>query len=193
MKHIIRMMMFFLLFSVMLRQTATAADTRLPTRLLVSIVMKVLTYDKNLVQRCPLGLIVGVVSLSGNKESMNEGEDLVNELEANSLNTVKGLSISVESLGITNISDLRRKVEKEDINILFLGPALEPMISDILKLAYSNKILVVTGEPNYVQAGVAIGVVQRNRKPKIQVNANSAFAQGAKMDARLLQLAEKIQ
>ena len=175
---------------LMLPAVARGGDERLPVKLRVAILFKALSYDRNLEKRCPGGLRIGVVGLASNGESVAVARETAGEIGASAIRKVKGLSIHVEVLEIDGVAALRAAAKQKNLNTLYLGPGLAAQLDEILRLAREQKILVMSGEADQVQAGVALGVVQRDRKPKILVHTKAASDQGASFDARLLRLAE---
>jgi hypothetical protein len=183
-----------LLVAVVLQATpALAADERLPAKMRVAILLKALTYDHNLKTRCAGGLRIGVVSLSGNETSASVATETLSEIRANAGKKVKGLGISVVSIGIASIDQLKNSVSSNNVNTLYLSPGLGGLLGPILDFAREKKILVLTGEAPHVKSGAAIGAVLRDQKPKILVHLKAADRQGAKLDARLLRLVEVVQ
>jgi hypothetical protein len=186
-------MLLVVLSSLVGPNRAAAADERLPAKVRVAILFKTLTYDHNLKSRCPNGLRIGVVSLANNQASTSVANETVSEIKANAGKKVKGLGISVVPLPVDNLAGLKSAISSNNVNTLYLSPGLSGLVGPILGFAKQNKILVLTGEAEYVKAGAAIGAVLRNQKPKILVHLKSAGSQGAKLDARLLRLVEVVQ
>lgn len=177
---------------LMLPAVVRAEDERLPVKLRVAILFKALSYDQNLEKRCGGELRIGVIGLESDTGSMEIVRETVDEIRANAIHRVNGLPIHVEALGIDRVAAVKAAVEQKNLNALYLGPGLAGKMPGILRFARREKILVMSGEPGHVQAGVALGVVQRGRKPKIQIRTGAAKAQGAVFDARLLRLGEII-
>lgn len=171
---------------------AGAADQRLPVKVRVAILFKTLTYDLNLKTRCPRGLRIGVVGRIGNESSMSIAKETITEIKANSGKKVKGLGISVEPVMIAGMEGIKKAVDEKEINLLYLSPGMTNLLDPIIKFAGQNKIVLLSGESEHIQKGVAVGAILRDKKPKILVHLKSAKAQGAKFDARLLRLIEVI-
>jgi hypothetical protein len=171
---------------------AGADDQRLPVKVRVAILFKTLTYDLNLKTRCPGGLNIGVVGRLGNESSLSIAKETIEEIKANSGKKVKGLGISVEPVLVAGMDGIKKAVEEKDINMLYLSPGLSNLLEPIIQFAKQKKIVLLTGESEQVQAGVAVGAILRDKKPKILVHLKSADAQGAKFDARLLRLIEVV-
>ena len=171
---------------------AGAADKRLPVKVRMAILFKTLTYDLNLKTRCPRGLHIGVVGRLGNESSMSIAKETIAEIKANAGKKVKGLGITVEPVIVAGMEGIKKAVEDKEINLLYLSPGLSNMLEPIIKFAKQKKIVLLTGESEQVQKGVAVGAVLRDKKPKILVHVKAASAQGAKFDARLLRLIEII-
>lgn len=172
---------------------AGGQDLRLPVDKRIAILFKALTYDHRLKERCADGLRIGVVALAGNQESMAVAGETLEEMRTNSGVKVAGLQLVAELVQISSGDELKGSLQSRGLNILYLSSGLEPALPSIFSLAEKHKLLTITGEAGYAQAGAAISAVLREEKPKILVHAGAASDQGAVMDARLLRLAEVIQ
>jgi ABC-type uncharacterized transport system substrate-binding protein len=177
---------------MLVSHTAAAADQRLPVKVRIAIIFKTLTYDLNLKSRCPKGLRIGVVGRSGSESSMSVARETIEEIKANAGKRVKGLSISVKQLTVSGMVGVKRAVEEQDLNLLYLSPGISSLLEPIIRYAKQNNIVLLTGESEYVKAGAAVGAVLRDKKPKILVHLRAAGEQGAKFDARLLRLVEVV-
>jgi hypothetical protein len=52
--------------------------------------------------------------------------------------------------------------------------------------------VTLTGMPEYVEAGVAIGIGERGGRPLIRVNLDASRAQGASLAAELLAISDVV-
>jgi len=84
---------------------------------------------------------------------------------------------------------LATEMARQRVRVLYVSPLRAVEISAISKAARPAGILTLTGVPGYVRAGLAIGLDLRDGRPQILVNLEAARAEGADLDARLLQLA----
>ena len=168
---------------------STATELAPATR--VSILLTTLSYDLNLNSRGD-SLRIGVVSLDGNRTSTAHGTETYKAFLKASTKRVKGMSLSAENLNVSDIQGLKALISTSKINVLYLSSHMGSLQSAALRLAGQKKILSLCGEAQAIKAGAAIGVVLRQRKPRILVNLKAAETQGAKLDARLLRLVEVV-
>jgi hypothetical protein len=150
---------------LLIPQQSNSADQRLPVKVRLAILLKVLTYV---------------------------AQETVKEIKNNRGKKVGGLSIWVESLEIVAPETVTKTMAEKNLNLLYLCPNLGQLVNPILRYAKSQKVLVITGEAKHVQDGAAVGAVLRGQKPKILINLKAAAEQGANFDARVLRLAEII-
>jgi len=130
--------------------------------------------------------------LSGDEASQSVAKETHAAIAASSGKKIKGLSIASEVVVAGGLDEVRQALQDRKINTLYLSPGWERHLPGLLALAKEKQVLMLTGESAQVRAGVALGVVQRDNKPKILVHLESATAEGAKFDVRLLKLAEVV-
>ena len=177
------------LISVLLVGGMAYAES-LPADRLAKILLKSLTYDRNLKLRSEGGVRIGVVSLASDAGSAGAGAALLKEIQRFQGKKVKGLPLSVEGLEVQEASEVFRAVDEKKLNVLFLTPGCDPLLSKVVGLAKVKKVLIFSGDAKLAKAGAAIGISQQDGKPKITVNLSAAKEQGADLDDKLLKLAE---
>jgi hypothetical protein len=59
----------------------------------------------------------------------------------------------------------------------------------LMAAARTSRITTVTGVPEYVETGLAIGIGVKGERPEIVINLTASRAEGADLDAQLLKLA----
>ena len=59
----------------------------------------------------------------------------------------------------------------------------------MLKVSQDLKLTTLTGVPDYVRRGVAVGIGVEQDKPQILINLGAARAEGSDFDASLLRIA----
>jgi hypothetical protein len=182
-----------LLATWLLGTLAFAADESLPAKLRVAVLFKTLTYDHKLEANRANGLKIGVVMMSGNGASQQDGAATVEAMRNFGDKKVKGLALSVEALSVSKGEELEAAVVAKGCNALYLGPNLGDVVEKAVILAKTHSLVLLAGEAEVVKKGAAIGAVQRGGKPWILVNLKAASAQGAEMDSRLLRFVEVVE
>jgi hypothetical protein len=84
---------------------------------------------------------------------------------------------------------LRRRLAETEANLLYVTPLRAIDIADIGRTARVRGIRTVTGVPEYVELGVAVGIGLRNNRPLIIINLAAARAEGSAFSSQLLSLA----
>ncbi|HEV7763755.1 MAG TPA: YfiR family protein [Thermoanaerobaculia bacterium] len=86
--------------------------------------------------------------------------------------------------------DLLTKVMTEtDANVIYVTPLRAVDIGSIAAISRRRDIRTITGIPEYVDAGISVGIGMRKNRPLIIVNLAAARAEGADYTAQLLGLA----
>ncbi len=80
-------------------------------------------------------------------------------------------------------------MSNHDIDILYITPLRATGIKEIIRACGAGKILTLTGVPEYVTDGVAIGIGIKGEKPRILINITSAKNEGSDFSSQLLKLA----
>jgi hypothetical protein len=93
----------------------------------------------------------------------------------------------------TGPADLERVVKERKISALYLAPGNAKALPAILKLSQELHLTTLTGVPDYVRRGAAVGIGVAQNKPQILINLAAARAEGSDFDASLLRIATVLQ
>jgi hypothetical protein len=88
-----------------------------------------------------------------------------------------------------NAPDVEAAVVREGIRVLYVAPLRAVAIEEIIAISRARKITTLTGVPEFVEKGIALGVALRAERPLILVHLASARAEGADFNSQLLKLA----
>jgi len=84
---------------------------------------------------------------------------------------------------------LLKAMAETDANVIYVAPVRALDIGAIATIARKRHIRTITGVPEYVEAGLAVGIGLRKNRPLIIVNLSASRAEGADFTAQLLGLA----
>lgn len=84
---------------------------------------------------------------------------------------------------------LTKVMTETDANVIYVTPLRAVDIGSIAAVSRKRDIRTVTGVPEYVDAGISVGIGMRRNRPMIIVNLSAARAEGADYTAQLLGLA----
>jgi YfiR/HmsC-like len=164
-------------------QMPLAAEAQIP------LLLKVLTYDRNFELKAGAELALGIVHDPSDRDSAKATEEVGSTLYKFAGKTVKRLPLKYYTIEFTGTVDLERFVKEKHISVLYIAPGSGKSLAAVLKLSEELKLTTLTGVPDYVRRGVAVGIGVEQDKPQILINLATARAEGSDFDASLLRLA----
>ncbi len=72
--------------------------------------------------------------------------------------------------------------------MLYIAPGNARNLASILQLSQDLHLTTLTGVPDYVRRGAAVGVAVAQDRPQILINLQTTRAEGSEFEARLLNL-----
>ncbi len=158
----------------------------------VKLLLKVLTYDRQLEVKAGAGaqLVIGVVSSPANPASARVAAEISNELFKYGTKTVKQLKLLALQHDFSTAEKLASWVKAKNVSVLYVTPGNERNLPAILSLGEQSKITTITGVPEYVEKGVAVGIGQRQARPEVLINLTATKREGSEFDASLLRIAK---
>jgi hypothetical protein len=88
-----------------------------------------------------------------------------------------------------NNDALSGRLHEVDADVVYIAPLQAIDISAIARIARYRGVRTVTGVPEYVEQGLAVGIGLRRDRPLIIVNLVQARAEGSSFSSQLLELA----
>jgi hypothetical protein len=168
---------------------ARAEQMPLSAEAQIPLLLKVLTYDRNFERKAGKVLAIGVVHDPADRDSAKATDEVGSTLFKFTSRTVKGLPLKYYTIEFTGAADLERFVKEKGISVLYVAPGSAKDLPALLKVSEDLDLTTLTGVPEYVRRGVAVGIGVLQDKPQILINLASARAQGSDFDASLLRIA----
>jgi hypothetical protein len=183
---------FFILMSCLF---LFASDNVVSPEKQTDILLKVLGYDRSLLNRGGKSLRIGVIYTDLNPESVGAWQKINTSLDHITSGgcTVGGKKLSYSGILYTSEEDLKRFASMVRVAVFFVTPGNESNLASITRVAQSEGILTFSGVIHYMVRGIATGVELIDGNPKIVIHLSSAKAQGADFKADLLKIAKVIQ
>lgn len=166
-----------------------AADMPVPADAQVPLLLKILTYDRNLTSKAGTDLVLGVVFDSGNRVSTSAADKVGTALYGMTGRTVKGRPLKWFTVEYQNPAELEKAVRAKGIGVLYLTPGSDAHVEEFIALCRKLGVTSMTGVPDYVRQGVSIGIGYSQDRPQILINLASARAERSDLDASLLRIA----
>jgi hypothetical protein len=166
-----------------------AEEMALSPDLQVPIILKILTYDRNLESRAGAELIVGIVYAPTDPQSVKRANEVSDTFYRFAGKTVKRLPVRYLLVEYTTPENLERSVATRGIDVLYVAPGNTQNLAGITKVSQARSLTTTTGVPDYVRRGVCVGVGSAQDRAQILINLTSCRAEGCEFDASLLRIA----
>ncbi len=168
--------------------SVVAQQMAVPANLQVPLLLKILTYDRNLASRPGDALTVRIVFRAGDTESEQAAGEVAAVLDALTDKSVKGLPIRFTSIPIGTEDELIAAIQIDAVSVLYVAPGAVD-VPMVLRVARSSRVVSATGVPALVDQGVAIGIGVNRDKPQVLINLPASRQEGSEFDASLLRIA----
>ena len=152
--------------------------------------LKILTFDRELTTRAGEELVIGVVYQERVRESWLAKDEFLGAVNASPVKRVHDLSVRAVPIALTDETDLEHDVARLGVDIMYVTPLRAFNVSAITRISRASSVLTLTGVPDYVDSGIAIGIGISGEMPQILVNLPAAKAEGADLHASLLRIAK---
>jgi hypothetical protein len=166
---------------------ALAQDMDVPVGAQVSILLKVIGFDRQLPLRAPTELVIGIAYQSGSRASL-VAKDETRRGFSEVRDGINGVPIRVETIDLDS-ERLDAALRRLNPTILYVTPLRAADIAAIAAATRAARVTTVTGVARYVSRGLAVGVSLHDGRPRILVNLEAARLEGADLASELLKLA----
>lgn len=161
-----------------------------PAKLALLVMLKVLTYDKNLAARGEGDFVVYVAVEPGQEPARREVEQAAAELRGAALRArpvkfVYGEVGTAEALG--------KQLQAHRAQALLVLQGLSaPGLAAVTRVAGESRVYTLSLDPLLVERSVAVGVTNDAGRPKILLNLSAARLMNATFEPAVLKLARII-
>lgn len=183
-------LIIFICFSLF--RTAVCQDMPVPVDVQFNLLMKILSFDRNLTARIERQIVLGVLYQEKYRESLNTKNTIENLTKRyNEQPEIKNpiSFVPLEIRGDTNINEI---LSKQNLDVLYLCPLRAVDISQISTECRNLKINSMTGVPEYLDHGISVSLDVKSQKPQIIINLNSTKLEGSDYSSQLLKLVKII-
>jgi hypothetical protein len=181
-----------LLIALGLGRPAAGEEVLVPPELQAALLVKVLSFDRNLRALAGKDLVLGILVQRGNRASRDAAEEVmaaVAGLGEPSAREPRLHAILVE----VGSGQLGASLDALHVEVLYVTPLRALSIAEVTAATRARSVRTVTGVPTYVREGVSVGLAVRDDRPEILVNLAAARAEGSDFSSQFLNLARVIE
>ena len=160
-----------------------------PAKQRVAIFLKVLTFDRRIAHTKKKDLLVAILYQSGFRGSVRVKDQVEEAFTKASSDSPAGRALKLVVIDADREPDLAATLRRLEAEALYVTPLRALDIATVINAARRTSTLTLTGVPEYVEAGLSIGLTMKQDKPQILVNLEASRAEGADLAAPLLKLA----
>ena len=154
-----------------------------PVDVQVPILLKVLAFDRHTVEAREKPLVVGVLYQSGFRLSSSVRDEVMEALSRSGPGGPGNRTLKLVAIDAEKNDDLAEPLARREVNVLYVTPLRAFDLGRVVSATRRTGALSVTGVPEYVEAGLSIGIELRQDRPRILVNLEAARAEGADLTA----------
>ena len=169
-----------------------SAEAMVPFDVQVPLVLKALTYDRNLKARAGDHVRIAVVSPA--KAARETVQELLSSVSHLPDRTLSGMPVSFKEVVVADESTLDQVLRSGRWTAAYIMPGFRAEdIEQMRRICTARQVLAVAAEVDDMERGLAFGIGSAAGRPQIVVNVSSAKASGTEFDLALLRLARVIQ
>ncbi len=172
---------------------ALAQEYQVTAEMQLSLFSRLLPFDRNFRERVGEEAVIGILYQRSVRQSVNVKNALLEALERQPLKRISDIPTRVVVIEYFGMHWLSEHLEAEEVDILYIAPLRSVSLDELKLLCLQRGVGTITGVPDYVDNGVAVGIGARGNRPEIVVNLTAARAQGFDFSSQLLRLAKVLQ
>jgi hypothetical protein len=172
---------------------SSGQEPAVPFEIQHDLMIKVLTFDRNLRSRVGGEIVIGIPYQKSVRESVAAKDALLKIIQASGSSPWDDLSVRAVAFELDDPNDLDEIFGREEIDILYIPPLRAFDVRAIVPVCNARRVLSFTGLPDYLKAGVSIGFDLKEERPEILVNLVSARLAGADFSSKLLRLVRVVE
>jgi hypothetical protein len=176
--------------SLLLSRTGAGLEPEVPIRLQVSLLDRVIPFDRKFGLRVHGRLSLAVVVDEGNEDSVRIGAQLLSELGARE--TLGNHPFSALQVAFKSVQGLSDECRRLKAGVVYVTPGVREPIGRLATALLGLRVMTVGTMPEQVSQGLVLGSAVRSGKPRVLVNLSQARLQEVDFRADFLRMAEVV-
>jgi len=178
--------------AILLLAGVAEAGAVVPFDVQVPLVLKALTYDRNLKARA--GDQVRIAILMPPKSNRAGVDQLLSSIASIPGRTLNGMPVVFKEIVVEDDASLESGLRDGSWAAAYVMPGFgKPDLAKVRKICETRRVLAVAASIDDLENGLAFGVGAQGSKPQIVINLPASKACGSDFDLALLQLSKVVQ
>ncbi len=173
-----------------LHTDAYAVEPEVPIRLQVSLLDRVIPFDRNFGVRVHGQLSVVVVVDASDEDSVRVGSQLQTEFSARE--SLGSYPIVTARVVFRSTAALVETCQRLRAGIVYVAPGIKESTATLANSLHGLRVLTVGAMPEQVAQGLILGAAVHSAKPRVLVNLSQARQQEVDFRADFLRMAEVV-
>jgi len=169
-------------------QPLAAQEATLPVDLQMVVFSQVMQFDRNFADRED-EVVFAVLYQSRSRESLEVRNRVFEAFRGKDSFAGRPLRVIGIDVGDGDTKSRIQRILPAGVDVLYMAPVRSFDVGSVVEAASELGIPTLTGTPDYVDQGLAIGVRREQGRARILVNLESAVAMGSDLSSELLKLA----
>lgn len=174
-------------------QSSKSQSIVVPVDIHLPILFKALNLEKGVNKSDSETFIVAIVYESTNSNSVTVLNDIVAFGERQHRNLIYDKSVSFVPVDIHESKNFQALLHTTKAPVVYVTPLNPSALQLVIGTSQKEKVLSMTGVPEYVDAGVSLGVGVKGDSPEIIINLTSSKEEGSEFSSKVLGVARIIQ
>lgn len=175
---------------LLLSRASSGLEPEVPIRLQVSLLDRVIPFDRNFSIRVHGRLSLAVVVDDADEDSVRVGAQLLNELSSREL--LGNYPMAAVRLAFKGAQGLADDCKRLKAGVVYMTPGMRDSTLRVAAALSGLKVLTVGTMPEQANQGLVLGSAVRSGKPRVLVNLSQARQQEVDFRADFLRMAEVV-
>jgi len=182
-----------LISSLFFLSPTSADEAGLPSEVFTAIMLKALSYDRNIDRQAKDKVVIGIVNDASAQGFASEVKDNIVKVQSTFL--VKGKPIDASLVTLDKTFDKAKFVDQlKQLNISVLVVAVNDSssVNNILQVTKELQVNSICGIPGCAKDGVGLEIIQNDNKPRMFSNLDSLKQEGSDYNSKFLAMCEAV-
>lgn len=164
-----------------------------PVDIHLPILFKVMSLEKKTNKSDLEIFVVAVVYEGSNEKSVTVKNEILLFNKSKQFELLDGKSVHFVTIDIGDTKDIQTLLHETNPCAIYIAPLTPNVLRQVISTTQKEKILSITGVPEYVDEGVSIGIGVKGDYPEIIINLAASKGEGAEFSSKVLGVARIIQ